>query len=303
MSTLILLGAGASAFSGDCLPAAPPLGKGLFAELVKLGGVAASVGSDLAKIFMQDFEAGMAAFSERPETESSALLREMARYFVKFEPGASNLYIKLLSELPLSRRRITFATLNYELLLELAANRLGFRISYTTRNTPKGNITLLKPHGSCNFLPDVPPLMFRDFSVRSAVPNATGGILNAPIRPATPSEVIAFCDRENVIAPAMAMYARGKRMLFCGSPLRDLQAEYATATAEASRIYVVGVGVNPEDEHIWQPLARAAAPIYYVGPDATAFVEWAKQSSRKRAIHLATSFDSSIPEIVRHHTR
>ena len=91
MSSTFLFGAGASAFSGECYPTTPPLGADLFSELRRRGGVAAEVEEDLVDLF-GDFEAGMAEFRRRHEVKTSALLRDMARYFAEFRPGDSNQY-------------------------------------------------------------------------------------------------------------------------------------------------------------------------------------------------------------------
>ncbi len=77
MSSVFLFGAGASAFSGECIPTAPPLGKDLFLELKKLGGVASRIDGELAEVFC-DFEAGMAELRVRDDLQTIPFLNEMA---------------------------------------------------------------------------------------------------------------------------------------------------------------------------------------------------------------------------------
>ena len=85
MSVAFLFGAGASAFSGECRPTTPPLGKDLFAELVKLGGVAASVEPDLAACFT-DFEFGMEELCRRHNTAHHFAGAGNGRVFRQFLP-------------------------------------------------------------------------------------------------------------------------------------------------------------------------------------------------------------------------
>ncbi|MHB0972425.1 MAG: hypothetical protein ACYC7A_20165 [Thermoanaerobaculia bacterium] len=86
MSTPFLFGAGASAFSGACLPRLPPMGSALFDELASRGGIAQQVELDLAAVFRTDFEAGMALFRERHEVLTTGFLLLMAEYFFRGAP-------------------------------------------------------------------------------------------------------------------------------------------------------------------------------------------------------------------------
>jgi hypothetical protein len=215
MSSVFLFGAGASYGSGPCYPHPPPLGADLFAALRSEGGVAASVSDDLAAAFAKDFEAGMDRFLKERNSDAPALLREMAAYFARFEPRDGNAYIELLRILGAPRKKATFVTTNYDLLIELAANYCGLRTSYTGLPVSANNIPILKIHGSCNFLPDLGGGSIRRTSfATSASPSAI--ILDAPVRIAkSAAEVRDFCRREDSLAPALAMYSLDKRVLFC----------------------------------------------------------------------------------------
>jgi hypothetical protein len=300
VSTLFVFGAGASRFSGACIPQPPPLGHELFAALAMRPGVAASLDGDLADAFGKDFETGMALFRERDDTRTTRFLREMAAYFAQFTVGPNNLYIQLLSALNECRCRPVLATLNYDLLIEIAVGRVGKRVSYTTTAAKRDNMSVLKVHGSCNFIPELGGAEVKGIGFNlSGAPLAS--IIDAPIRIVDSDEVMQFCTGDGSTAPALALYTRGKAVLYCASFVRRQQLEYEAASARARRIYVIGVHVNETDSHIWAPLASASAPLFYVGPDAAAFLEWAGQHRRRRAHHLATSFETAIPNIVRHH--
>src|SRR5262245_57504541 len=96
MSVVFLFGAGASAFSGDCFPKNPPLGAGLFQELLRQGGVAETVGADHRELFERNFEDGMATFWALSKVDRTGFLRDVARYFAQFFPGEKNAYISVL---------------------------------------------------------------------------------------------------------------------------------------------------------------------------------------------------------------
>ena len=298
MTTFLLFGAGASRFSGDCSPIPPPLGPDFFDELVKRGGIAATVEADIAEVFRGNFEVGTSMFRQRRGAEVTTLLIEMADYFARFTPGLSNLYVKLLAGMSDTNRRFAIATLNYELLIELSATHIGRTISYTVSGAGRHSIPILKPHGSCNFLPDLAPRQIYNLSVNIVDTTKHAAIVDAPVRAANVTEVLEFCARENSIAPALALYEKGKDTLFCPTFVRQQQAEYKDTVAQASRIFVIGARVNEEDEHIWLPLAQARAPLYYVGPDTRELLPWAAKYRRRSVSHFARSFEDAVPKII-----
>lgn len=301
MSSLFLFGAGASFGSGPCSPEPPPLGGALFDQLRKSGGAAARVSEELAKRFRCDFEAGMDQFWTDHNTWTSELLRDMARFFAKFEPLKENLYLKLIAALGGTRKKAVFATTNYDLLIEHAIIRSGLLITYGGLPAAPRNIPVLKIHGSCNFLPNVGNSSFQGigFDLSQA---ANAAILDAPIRVAqSTQEILDFCANEDSIAPALAMYHPTKRVLYCRSFVQRQQDAFLSSIRSASRIYVVGLRVHTIDEHIWQPLASSSAPLFYVGREPEQFRAWANQCQRRSAFNIATSFADALPIIAAHH--
>ena len=298
MSSVFLFGAGASAFSGECTPRNPPLGNNLFSELQRCGGVAATVTGELAEIFSRNFEDGMAEFRRAREVETTAFQRDLAKYFVEFSPGNSNHYITLIRTLAEIRRPSVFATLNYDLLLEISICRTGYMVSYSGLPVPDRNLAVLKLHGSCNFLPDLESIKIRGISFNlSAAPESS--VLSGPVRAVDAPEVIEFCNREDSIAPAIALYARGKKVLYCPDFVRQQQYQFINEIKQASRVFIIGVRVTPEDLHIWKPLRASNASLFYVGPDSSEFEFWCKTEKRRRAVPFAETFESSIPLIHR----
>ncbi len=294
MSTLFLFGAGASYGSLDCTPYPPPLGCQLFNELANAGGIARTIHGELADLFQQDFEKGMDAFFDERNEDVSAFLRDMAKYFVQFKPGPNNLYKKLVSAIQGCKEEPVFSTINYDLLIEIAVNQAGFAISYSGLPVPKNDFPVIKIHGSCNFLPKVEPRQIQ--GIKFKVPK-TAGILKAGVQAVTPRKVIEFCQREDSIAPAIAMYAGSKWVPYCGQFVEHQQKYWQHAVYQAKRIFIVGAGVHERDTHIWEPLAKSAAWLGYVGPKSSDFYRWANSNNRVRVCCVGKTFEDAIPAI------
>jgi hypothetical protein len=298
VSSLFLFGAGASYGSGPCIPHAPPRGNDLFEALRKRGGVAAEFPTDIADTFAHDFEGGMDLLWERHNTQVTALLLDMAAYFAQFTAAEGNYYSRLISLLGGDRKRSTLVTINYDLLIEQAITSCGFLVAYHSLPVPKRNIPVLKIRGSCNFLPAMTPRQISGIGYDlSQSPDCS--ILETHVRVARSSdEVLQFCRTEESIAPALAMYAPGKRVLYCRDFVTKQQEAWVQSASAASRIFVIGPRVHHKiDKHIWEPLASASGAIYYVGSQADEWKAWAREVGRKNAFHLATTFEEALPRI------
>lgn len=299
MSSLFLFGAGASYGSGSCSPHRPPLGKDLFPALAALGGAASRTPKELARLFTEDFESGMVRFWQERNTETTALLREMAQYFVQFEPMPNNCYAQLLHVLGGTRKKAVLATTNYDLLIEHAICKAGLLICYAGFPVASRNIPVLKIHGSCNFLPDLGSSRFSGISFDLSGAESASA-LESGVRVATSArEVEEFCAKQDSIAPALAMYAPSKRVLYCPSFVQAQQAAWTAATTEAKRIFVIGLRVHPVDDHIWGALSVSTCPLYYVGLESEEFSQWAADCGRNNAFTLARTFAEALPGIAR----
>lgn len=296
MSTLFLFGAGASKGSLDCRPYPPPLGCQLFDELRNEGGIASTIGGKLADLFRKDFEKGMDAFIDERNTDVIEFLRDMAKYFAQFEPGPNNLYRKLIMDLQGSKDKYIFSTINYDLLIEIAANQSGFNISHTGFSVPEDNILVIKMHGSCNFLPEVQPGQIRN--VKLDVPR-TGGAFDAPVYPGTPQEVIEFCNIQDSVAPAIAAYAHSKWRPICQNFIKKQQEYWEREVSRAERIFIIGAGVHIQDTHIWQTLERSLGFLIYVDPNPKQFLSWASDRNRDFVDCIPLSFEKALPVIVK----
>ena len=294
MSSLFIFGAGASYGSGRCTPSNPPLGSKLFMEMQAAGGVAASVGSDIASAFAMDFERGMEMFWEQRNTDVTAFLRDMARFFAKYEPQAGNAYLELVRMIG-SKRNIVLSTTNYDLLIEHAICKNGKFVAYGGRQCPENNIPVLKIHGSCNFLPNLGGASLRGVKFNLG---KNAAAIEAGIRIASsPNEIIEFCNTQDSVAPALAIYSPDKPVIFCKNFVLEQQQLWFQEITQASKIFIIGLRVHLIDEHIWMSLAKSKAELYYVGLEPEAFLKWAKESRVKSAYVMADTFQRAFPRI------
>ena len=102
---VLLFGAGASAFSGPVRyrgdqNRSPPLGSGpngLFAALLREGGVAASFPAQVQAALIEDFESGMHLLERMPGTWHCAFQRQIALHLASYSIRPHNHYLELLA--------------------------------------------------------------------------------------------------------------------------------------------------------------------------------------------------------------
>jgi hypothetical protein len=107
------------------------------------------------------------------------------------------------------------------------------------------------------------------------------------------------CNEEHSSAPALAMYMDGKPVKICPSAIQEQQTMWASIVERAVRICIVGARVHQPDLHIWGPLARTQAQIFYFGraEDESGFKEWAASASKKNAYFHKMDFLDAIQTI------
>jgi hypothetical protein len=337
VSVVFLFGAGASYGSVDCTPYPPPLGKNLFPDLLISGGFATTIEGELRRRFEEDFEMGMEMFRETRNVEIPTLLREMSRYFIQFTPGPNNLYRRLATMLSQRQKnlgeqvgeRIVLATLNYDLLLEQAILDVGSAVRYPAYPTghhayfpsthrPRQDIVnsywekynaiypvgtsgfeMLKVHGSCNFLLDIPPENFRRVTYQNV-----GVAVEGPAKPVLPADrVLDWLMRsDSSLAPAISMYAEGKDVFFSRNYVLEHQSRFQAAVKEAEKIFLVGVAIqrtDTHDTHIWDHIADSNAWLGYVGGEPDNFCAWCRKTEHSDYKVLGTYFEDALPLIGR----
>jgi hypothetical protein len=274
--SLILLGAGASSGVGGVLPSAPPLGRNLYKELAReFPETWGRVPPPLAAEFDGNFEIAMSRLWEAGEPGIAILMQQIGVFFARYRlpRDRRDAYSRLLDGLAARGRlgAVRFASLNYECLFEEAVEMSGRRVTYFADRPADGEVVVWKLHGSCNFLPvgavpDPPP--------EAGLP--PGVVVEADVRPVRREEVAPFCSRDSALYPAMAVYARGKPIQVAPSAITRTHRLWADAAAAAPAVVVVGVNPQPEDAHVWDPIARASGRVLYVGSRA-AFDAWRRE--------------------------
>lgn len=294
MAIVLLLGAGASFGSLGVKPYPPPLGNKLFPELVKRNGVAATLPHHIKRAFEIDFEDGMAKYYAFSRGNIMTFQRELAEYLASFYPTDSNVYIELIKNI--GCKRVIYSSLNYDLLLELSASKVGYLTNYSSTHK-HGSIRILKIHGSSNFWPDLPTRALQ--SVRFY--DIEKADIQIPIRPLSQYDTLYKCRVEDSVAPAIAMFAIGKKVKISPDFVDQQYDMWVEQVCKASKIIVVGVRVHEVDEHIWSLLGKIKGNVMYFGfdNDKPEFETWKKNNNKKNAYFYKSDFKTSVKTISR----
>ncbi|MFA0540227.1 MULTISPECIES: hypothetical protein [Vibrio] len=289
MAIVVLLGAGASFGSLGVEPYEPPLGNGLFPELVKKNGVAAAIPEHIKQSFESNFETGMAEYYEHTNGNIMSFQRELAEYLANFKPTESSVYIELIKSLGCNR--VIYSSLNYDLLFEQSAGNLGLFTNYDVDNV-QGGVRLLKFHGSSNFWPNLPTGMLKNCQFSGSV----RADIQAPVKPLNRLETLAKCELEDSVAPAIAMFAVGKKVKISPDYVERQYDLWKEQVTKSSQIFVVGVRVHEVDEHIWGLLGSTKGKVTYFGfdGDKPEFEQWKNNNNKKNAYFYNNNFEESV---------
>jgi hypothetical protein len=167
-----------------------------------------------------------------------------------------------------------------------------YRVYPAILRDPPPGITLLKVHGSCNYLP-------ADYQNFKNVTFKNNGInFSGPVRIAgTDQELYSYYQTDDSLAPAMALYAKGKKVLFCPDFVSAQQQQFVDLVQCAKNIFIIGLRVNEDDEHIWTTLAKSAAKLWYVSPEEERFHAWVAKVERNNAKFLEKTFSAAVHQI------
>ncbi len=300
-----LFGAGASYGAGYILPAAPPLGNTLYDILAREypgnWGPNSFIGSRYAAGLRTNFEETFTnEIAPRfPPIHIVECYCDVAHFFSRFslEGKGKDLYSRLLAFLE-SRHLLTaatFASLNYECLLELAAEGLGLSVNYFTRESDPAALQVLKLHGSCNFITDElsqwrPHLSSPGFHI--------GARLNTlPLR--NLHKALDAKLRESVhgryFYPILSLYAVGKDNHIATEKIQAFRNAWINEVAQATHLAIVGVRFTPADTHITDPVRDTASPtVLYIGSTAD-FEGWQRINPNCR--HLGETWEESFDQL------
>src|SRR5207249_2885074 len=130
---------------------------------------------------------------------------EMALFFADFRlTGMTDCYSRLIATLARFKliSRSSFVILNYECLAEMACTNNSFGVAYCESGRGTNDVLVLKPHGSCNFLPGLP--------VKGVTFERVRYYYDGPLQPVDPAAVAVRYGAGETIPPAMSLFAPGK---------------------------------------------------------------------------------------------
>lgn len=97
----------------------------------------------------------------------------------------------------------------------------------------------------------------------------------------------------------MSFYAPSKTVAYGLNLIKEHYQTLLTTIYEADQIVIIGVTVNPSDDHIWGPLARTQAKLVYFGRDLAGFREWSAGVNAKSAVLIDGYFDEAVDHLIR----
>lgn len=289
----LIFGAGAS-FGSEMEGATPPLGNHLFEELEKLNGYFSKLPEEVKSEFrVNGFEQGMLGI---PNDSSiiNPLQKELAMYLSSFKPSIDNAYVRLFRMLGDALKKIHIITLNYDLMIEQSLGIVGFRIvRYGLSNE---EVSLLKVHGSSNFIPDTRGNFFGDMvAVNCGTFIETGrvSVLN------NHDEIQAWCNssQSKSLSPVMCMYNKEKKLVINPKTFEELKGQFNQAITLSETIVIAGVKYVPHDHHIWDDVLSSKANVIIIDtqPDEVLINEFKLRNTIVTVIR--SSFYDCIPRL------
>jgi hypothetical protein len=278
------------------LPKNPPLGNDLFIDLENLNGAFYRLSSDSKAVFRTyGFEAGMATVVDDNRV-INLLQKELACYLSKFSTRPDNAYVRLFNKLRRCMGQINITTLNYDLLIEQSLVRNGFKVDYNASNN---GINLLKPHGSSNFLPQLPKGMVMSGNIMKGCGTYVEGLETKAV--STAHEVETWCNdtKNSDLSPVLAMYVEGKRVVVNRELIKNTQNRYSEIISTSSLVVLVGIKYIAHDTHIWEPIEQARPNLLIVDPYPQTTIVWAKTHNFNNITIVKKSFDKSIWDITK----
>lgn len=303
MVAVVLMGAGASYGCGDVgredratgkgIGEKPPLGNGddgLFSRLEKYKKLPERLPCRLRTLFKENFEAGMAKYFDEKEGHVMAFQRAIAGYLASFKPGEKCEYVRLVRST--SPEKVIFASLNYDLLLELSISNIGYGFNYNGL-VAEGSFRVVKPHGSSNFWPMVKDTNY----IGTVIGGNSGADVADYVVPLSYLDTIKRCETSTSFAPAMSMYAEGKVVKVCPDYVTSQQELWRAAVTAADTIYITGVRVHKSDTHIWDVLASCTGDVVYFGfgqGDEDDFTSWKDSAKKVSAKYIKGDFKKAV---------
>lgn len=297
---VVLFGAGASYGSGQVEPRVPPLGNELFEVLCRLYPISwGQIPEKFKTLFNNNFEEGMAEVIDKGYATVGNLMQSMGIFFSYFHltEDCDNLYIDFLEQLKSKGicEDVLISTINYECLIEKAANLVGLRISYFNSSN-NNELSLWKIHGSCNFK------LIGIEATRGVIINSQHVSFDGNIQALNPGDVKKEFEGNTAFHPSMCLFAKDKPITIAPSIISGKQEEWSTIAEEAEVICIIGVRPNTEDSHIWDAISECKGKFLFIGnlDDYNSYTSTYRMS--KDNLYLGNrwneAFDEAINQLV-----
>ncbi|MBE9397064.1 hypothetical protein IOQ59_07285 [Pontibacterium sp. N1Y112] len=300
MSIVFLFGAGASAFSGECSREPPPLGNELFDRLVKIGSPASELNDKYGETFRKDFEAGMREIASNEGALAIPLLRQIGKYLGSIEVRSGNTYCEFIKEIQPYLNEVCLATLNYDCLLEQALSILNIDFSLKPFCTDDVGPSLLKLHGSSNWLPVIPEnLALSNVVVSNPEMALVSGVTKACYASSTEAiEKWHEEERFSSLAPIMCNYAEGKNCMVNPEVVAQVQEFWVNTIAQVKLVVLVGVRYISEDTQVWDCIEASECELAVINPDKNEVLQLNTRFPTKNVRDIGNGFSESMPAIV-----
>ncbi len=120
--------------------------------------------------------------------------------------------------------------------------------------------------------------------------NPGGTISEGPCRYYSRKDALKYWMKSRgSLAPAMALYAEGKRVPHSPDLIAEQQSIYRAHCRNAERVYLIGLRCIPADSHIWQPLIDSPARLVFANPTVDhgeEFCTWANSAGISERVEL-----------------
>ncbi len=292
---VILFGAGASFGAGDIIPEKPPLGNQLYNRLKDF--FPASWGRlphEIDVVFAADFEKGMNIVYEHHSQGIAPLMKDMAVYLIQLRPYSHeslyDLLIKRMIELSLLEGFL-FSTLNYDCILEFCLLNQNRKVSYWDYGS-KDSVPVWKLHGSTNWFS-------KNIEASDGVTFTKGVTFEGGLKAfLDTNEVIEKCIVNQGLYPSMCLFMKGKPIQIAPRIIMEQQKKWSEAISLAKTVTCIGINPLPEDSHIWEPIARTKAKLYFIG-NKEAFDTWVQEFRAGEGIFIESYFNTGFNKLIK----
>lgn len=290
-------------------PHAPPLMRELYDELAEAFPREWGNGSPYAKHseqfrnnFEQTFTEVVLGNDYLPSPALTLLEHQvpLALYFSRFvlDSAGEDCYSKLLVSLNGAGKipHTVFGSLNYECLLEQAAQNLGIEVDYWCGNPNPNMIRVAKLHGSRNF---ITAEITQGSRAMLAGTNVQLEIGLTPLPPRGRGKTLSAKMSAKQLShyPVMSQVSHYKQNFASPAEIQKLRNPWNAAVLDGDTkfIVIIGVSFNCNDVHINEPIEQAPSTVLYIG-DEESFKMW--HEINKPAEHISKSFEDGFQSLL-----